>query len=125
MDKWHISKNQAIEGPITEESLITRIRKGEFKKGSLVWKKGMKTWEPIEIHFANQIAEALLDRTQDVSPKDSCIPNIAVIQRIPEPSNYDSTNSNIPSIPANSRYRPLIKYVGVAVLLFIVFFIAN
>ncbi|MDD3183176.1 MAG: GYF domain-containing protein [Alphaproteobacteria bacterium] len=51
MDRWHVSINNSTEGPLTEESVRKRVEAGEFSKGSLVWKKGLKTWEPIELHF--------------------------------------------------------------------------
>jgi hypothetical protein len=125
MDNWHVSKNQTTEGPITEENLINRIRKGELKKGSLVWKKGMKTWDPIEIHFAYQLTEVQGEIIQESRSKNPTIPSITAIQRIPETSNYDSVDNNAPPISAISGYRPLVKYVGAVVLLFVLFIVAN
>ncbi len=55
MEVWHVSKGEVVIGPIAEEMFVQRIRAGEFSKGSLVWKKGLKTWEPIEVHFPDEV----------------------------------------------------------------------
>src|SRR6266446_137759 len=98
MNNWYVSKSQTTKGPIVEERLIERIKKGEFKKGSIVWKKGMKTWEPIEIHFANQLTEVQGEIIQESRSENPTIPNITVIQPIPETSNYDPADNNAPTI---------------------------
>lgn len=53
MTDWHVSINNQQVGPLTETQVREKIRTGEIQPGSLIWKMGMKTWQPIESIFDN------------------------------------------------------------------------
>lgn len=52
MAHWYYSTKNKKEGPLSKEELIEKIRNGTLKHGVLVWKQGLKTWQPIDIHFS-------------------------------------------------------------------------
>lgn len=73
MTSWYYSCNGKKEGPVNEDGLIKKIRIGQIKSGTLVWKRGMKTWEPLEVHFANELSNVTraLDATENTPQTDN------------------------------------------------------
>lgn len=47
MAEWYYSKMGLQQGPVPEEELQTKIRRGEIDRTNLVWKEGMGAWVPL------------------------------------------------------------------------------
>lgn len=48
---WYLASDKPT-GPFSELHLKNLIKTGEISPGSLVWRSGLKTWEPAHLHFA-------------------------------------------------------------------------
>ena len=46
--QWYIASGGKREGPMSFEDLESRYTSGSLSRGTLVWKKGMSDWSPIE-----------------------------------------------------------------------------
>ena len=44
---WYYSKMGLQQGPVPEDELIAKIRRGEIGATSLVWREGMVEWKPL------------------------------------------------------------------------------
>ncbi len=44
---WYYSKMGLQQGPVPEEELRAKIRRGEIDGTNLVWKDGMAEWKPL------------------------------------------------------------------------------
>ena len=44
---WYYSKMGLQQGPVPEDELKTKIRRGEIDGTNLVWKEGMAEWKPL------------------------------------------------------------------------------
>jgi ATP-dependent protease ClpP protease subunit len=51
--QWFANLEGKAKGIFTDEEVISLINDGKLTKGSLVWKKGMASWQPIELHFGD------------------------------------------------------------------------
>ena len=47
MTGWYYSKMGLQQGPVPEDELLTKIRRGEIDGTNLVWKDGMAEWKPL------------------------------------------------------------------------------
>ena len=47
MSEWYYSKMGLQQGPVPEDELLTKIRRGEIDGTNLVWKEGMAEWMPL------------------------------------------------------------------------------
>lgn len=115
MISWYISKDRKKDGPLSEDQLVKRIKAGEFGKGALVWKKGMSTWEPLELHF---------DTTIEISPITHPISLVsAETEKLPElPVLEQPANSKKKSGPTIlKKYAPLRWHFAATVILFFIF----
>jgi hypothetical protein len=49
--EWYVNLDGKPQGLFTAEQVKSFIDAGKISKGSLVWRKGLISWEPVEIHF--------------------------------------------------------------------------
>ncbi|GEM_PF-2602280 len=106
MKYWHYSLHNKKEGPVSEEILVHKIQEGLLKSGTLVWKRGMKTWEPLEVHFSEELskvkgytdAKATLPKTQNATSE--------IKQEKKEP--FFSDNSSL----IKRLFKPLLLTIG-------------
>jgi len=47
MTEWYYSKMGLQQGPVPEDELVTKIRRGEIDGTNLIWKDGMAEWKPL------------------------------------------------------------------------------
>lgn len=47
MTQWYYSKMGLQQGPVPEDELRTKIRRGEIGDSNLVWREGMADWLPL------------------------------------------------------------------------------
>jgi len=47
MTEWYYSKMGLQQGPVPEDELRTKIRRGEIDGANLVWREGMAEWTPL------------------------------------------------------------------------------
>ena len=95
MTEWYYSKMGLQQGPVPEDELLTKIRRGEIDGANLVWKEGMGEWKPL-----SQIPE-LTGSSTDEAPALNALPAVA---------NSDTTrdqSSSAPGIPQAGGNIPL------------------
>lgn len=72
MKQWHYTKMGLQQGPVPEDELRQKIRRGEIGDATLVWHEGMADWLPIsqvtELHQATPAATAPAP-AEDVPPQ--------------------------------------------------------
>ncbi|MDP4625929.1 MAG: DUF4339 domain-containing protein [Akkermansiaceae bacterium] len=47
MIQWHYTKMGLKQGPVPEDELRAKIRRGEISDATLVWRDGMADWLPL------------------------------------------------------------------------------
>jgi uncharacterized membrane protein len=50
---WHYEKDNAQNGPVSEEELLALYEKGTIRSHNLVWREGMAEWSPMADCFPN------------------------------------------------------------------------
>lgn len=61
--QWYYVENQERKGPVTESALKQLVSQGVITENTLVWKEGMKDWEPA------QTIKGLVESKADELPK--------------------------------------------------------
>ncbi len=66
MNLWYYSKMGLQQGPVPEDELRTKIRRGEIGDSNLVWREGMGDWLPL-----SQVAELSTPQDPQGGPQDA------------------------------------------------------
>ena len=89
---WYIHLEGKPQGTFTDDQIQTFCREGTLGIGSLIWKKGLAAWEPIELHFQSSLKSQVENPIQP--------------ERTPEISHAKPVYASIP-LPATSPTLPV------------------
>jgi hypothetical protein len=68
MSSWRVSSHSNSECLMSDDDLIEQIQYGQIKPCSLVWKRGMSSWEPIKAHFGLYFKDSSTSSTCHTAP---------------------------------------------------------
>ena len=51
MKNWYVVTPDGKEIMMPEDELLAGVSAGQYAAGTLIWREGLETWEPIEKHF--------------------------------------------------------------------------
>lgn len=114
MSYWHYSHNHKRTGPVSEAELLEKISAGEIKAGTLVWTKGMKSWQPVEIHFSQALADTHTPPEAEDHNKDDAPPSSPPSPPSPPPVSH-------PHAPVVSIW-PKLKALRISAVLMLICF---
>ncbi|MEP2774875.1 MAG: GYF domain-containing protein [Luteolibacter sp.] len=81
MTQWHYTKMGLQQGPVPEDELRTKIRRGEIGDSTLVWREGMAEWLSLA-----QVSELQTDAPK-VEPKSEGPPQMVRPEQMTMPVN--------------------------------------
>lgn len=125
---WYYSKMGLQQGPVPEDELKTKIRRGEVDGTNLVWKDGMAEWKPLsqvpELMAPSMPATGSLpevgqpDVSQDEPSSMVPAPQIGGNVPISQPPAYqgDYTSPQIPSYMVPSIVSLVLWCVSMAII---------
>lgn len=64
---YHIAKNGAQLGEMTEDEIIARLASGQLSSSDLYWAEGMSDWQPLESRFRTPAPPPLV-RGNEINP---------------------------------------------------------
>jgi hypothetical protein len=93
MTLWYYSKMGIQQGPVPEDELRTKIRRGEIGGLNLVWREGMADWLPLA-----QVSELMGTQETQVTPAEAVKPEPVIPPPSIAPPRYSMERPS-PSFP--------------------------